>query len=118
MVGSRSKVVAGQPGCVTCRTSYFFPLSVVVLDWIVVGRAPANARWWFPLTWLVFPLAYLAFYLVYVGDGPPLYPFLRPGSERFLIVVFRFLVGVLGIGYLMYGIAKLRGALSRVSNTP
>lgn len=91
---------------------------VVVLDWIVVGRAPANARWWFPLTWLVFPLAYLVFYLVYVGDGPPLYPFLRPGSERFLIVVLGFLVGVLGIGYLMYGIAKLRGALSRVSNTP
>jgi hypothetical protein len=83
---------------------------VVVIDWIVVGRAPASARWWFPLTWLVFPLAYLAFYIVYVGDGPPLYPFLRPGSERFLIVVLGFLLGVLGIGYLMYGIAKLRGA--------
>jgi hypothetical protein len=91
---------------------------VVVLDWIVVGRAPAAGRWWFPLTWLVFPLGYLLFYIDYVGDGPPLYPFLRPGSERFLIVVLGFLLGVLGIGYLMYGIGKLRGALSRVSGHP
>ena len=68
------------------------------------------------MTWLAFPLAYLAFYLSYVGDGEPLYPFLRPGSERFLIVVLGFLLGVLGIGYLLFGIAKLRGSLSRVSN--
>jgi hypothetical protein len=91
------------------------PITVIV-DWIVVGRAPAAARWWFPLTWLAFPLAYLVFYLVYVGEGRPLYPFLRPGSERFLIVVLGFLLGVLGIGYLLFGIAKLRGSLSRVSN--
>jgi hypothetical protein len=91
---------------------------VVIVDWLLVGRASANARWWFPLTWLAFPVAYLIFYIVYVGDGPPLYPFLRPGSERFLVVVLGFLLGVLGIGYLMYGIAKLRGALSRVSTAP
>ena len=91
---------------------------VVLLDWIVVGRAPAAARWWFPLTWLVLPLAYLGFYIGYVGDGPPLYPFLRPDSAHFWIVVLGFLVGVLGIGYLMYGLAKLRGALSRVSGDP
>ena len=91
---------------------------VVIVDWLLVGRASANARWWFPVTWLAFPLAYLVFYILYVGDGPPLYPFLRPGSERFLIVVLGFLLGVLGIGYLMYGIAKLRAALSRVSTAP
>jgi cytochrome bd-type quinol oxidase subunit 2 len=84
---------------------------VVVLDWIVVGRAPSAARWWFPLTWLAFPLAYLAFYVSYVGDGTPLYPFLRPGHGNFQLVVFGFLVGVLGLGYLMYGIGKLKGAL-------
>ncbi|HEY4017202.1 MAG TPA: hypothetical protein VGM75_00860 [Pseudonocardiaceae bacterium] len=83
---------------------------VVIVDWIAVGRAPAAAHWWFPLTWLVLPLAYLVFYIDYVGDGRPLYPFLRPGSERFLVVVLGFLLGVLGIGYLMYGIGKLRGA--------
>ena len=92
---------------------------VVILDWIVVGRAPSAARWWFPLTWLAFPLAYLCFYIGYVGDGPPLYPFLRPGSERFLVVVLGFLLGVLGIGYLLYGIAKLRGAIvAAVRDTP
>ncbi len=90
----------------------------VILDWIVVGRAPAAAPWWFPLTWLAFPLAYLIFYIGYVGDGPPLYPFLRPGSERFPVVVLGFLLGVLGIGYLLYGIAKLRGALSCASTVP
>ena len=91
---------------------------VVIIDWMVVGRAPAAARWWFPLTWLALPLAYLAFYLDYVGNGRPLYPFLRPDSAHFWLVVLGFLLGVLGIGYLMYGIAKLRGALSRASDRP
>lgn len=84
---------------------------VVVLDWVAVGRGQFCARWWFPVTWLAFPLAYLIFYVGYVGAGTPLYPFLRPGDGNFLQVVFGFLVGVLGLGYLMYGIGKLKGAL-------
>jgi hypothetical protein len=85
---------------------------VVVLDWIVVGRSQSAARWWFPITWLAFPLGYLAFYISYVGNGTPLYPFLRPADGNFFVVVLGFLVGVLGLGYLMYGIAKLKGALT------
>jgi cytochrome bd-type quinol oxidase subunit 2 len=83
--------------------------ALVVLDWLVVGRDQRNARWWYPVSWLAFPLAYLLFYIAYVGNGPPIYPFLDPAASDFLGVVFEFLGGVLVFGFVVYGLGKLHG---------
>jgi cytochrome bd-type quinol oxidase subunit 2 len=83
--------------------------AVVLLDWLVVGRDQRNARWWYPISWLAFPLAYLLFYVAYVGNGPPIYPFLDPAASDFLGVVFEFLGGVLVFGFVVYGLGKLHG---------
>ncbi|MBC6456626.1 hypothetical protein [Actinomadura sp. HBU206391] len=85
---------------------------VVLIDWIAVGSDQRNVRWWFPITWLAMPLAYLVFYVAYVGDGLPLYPFLDPNDADFAGIVLAFLTGVLAFGYVLYGIGKLRAAVS------
>jgi cytochrome bd-type quinol oxidase subunit 2 len=81
--------------------------ALVALDWLLVGRDQRNARWWYPVSWLAFPLAYLLFYIAYVGNGPPIYPFLDPSASDFLGVVFEFLGGVLVFGFVVYGLGKL-----------
>jgi len=83
--------------------------ALVALDWLVVGRDQRNSRWWYPVSWLAFPLAYLLFYIAYVGNGPPIYPFLDPSASDFLGVVFEFLGGVLVFGFVVYGLGKLHG---------
>lgn len=75
---------------------------------MLVGSAPARARWWYPLTWLLPPLAYLGFYAAY---GEVLYDFLDPSRADFPTVVGSFLVALLAVGYVLYGVAKLRGLL-------
>lgn len=87
------------------------PLAVLI-DWLVVGRNQRVARWWFPFTWLAFPLAYLLFYIVYVGGGDPIYPFLDPSDGDFFGIVMVFLAAVLAFGFLVYGIGKLKGAIA------
>jgi hypothetical protein len=88
------------------------PLAVLA-DWLFVGRDQRAVRWWFPFTWLAFPLAYLLFYIGYVGGtGEPIYPFLDPGAGDFVGVVFAFLAAVLAFAFLIYGIGKLKGAIS------
>ena len=82
---------------------------LVFVDWAAVGSSQTSCRWWYPLSWLLPPLAYLGFY---VGYGHVLYPFLDPGRADFLPVVGGFLVGVLATGYLLYGLATLRGRLA------
>jgi cytochrome bd-type quinol oxidase subunit 2 len=87
------------------------PLAVLI-DWLVVGTAQRNARWWFPFTWLAFPVAYLLFYIAYVGGGDPIYPFLDPSAGDFVGIVFAFLAGVLAFGFVVLGIGKMRGSIS------
>ncbi|SDM22090.1 hypothetical protein [Allokutzneria albata] len=80
---------------------------VVLIDWIFVGRNQARTKWWYPLTWIAFPLAYLVYFLsaeVY----RKLYKFLNPTKSSFAATVISFLVAVIAVGYLLYGIAKLR----------
>lgn len=81
---------------------------VVLLDWLVVGRNQAACRWWHPLSWLAFPLAYLVFY---VANGEALYGFLNPDRSSFVGTVAVFLVAIAGLGYLLHGIGKVRGAI-------
>jgi hypothetical protein len=87
------------------------PLAVLA-DWLFVGRNQANTRWWFPFAWLLPPLAYLVFYIVYVGDGYPIYPFLNPHDGDFTGIVFAFLAGVLVFGFVVQGLGRLRNAMT------
>jgi outer membrane protein assembly factor BamB len=89
----------------------YTPLLVLV-DWIAVGRNQAAARWWHPLTWIAFPLAYLAFFLS-AGIYRSLYEFLDPREDGFALMVAGLLVGVIAIGYLLYGFGRLKGAFGR-----
>ncbi|RZS36791.1 hypothetical protein EV193_10625 [Herbihabitans rhizosphaerae] len=89
---------------------------VVLIDWIAVGRDQANARWWHPLTWIVFPSAYLVYFLI--GDFGLYGSFLDPDDEDFALVVLGFLGGVIAAGYLLYGIAKIKAAVSAQARPP
>nr|WP_063779326.1 hypothetical protein [Kibdelosporangium sp. MJ126-NF4]CEL18678.1 hypothetical protein [Kibdelosporangium sp. MJ126-NF4]CTQ98162.1 hypothetical protein [Kibdelosporangium sp. MJ126-NF4] len=81
------------------------PLAVLV-DWAAVGRNQANVRWWHPLTWVVFPLAYLLYFL---AASVSLYGgFLDPDDSGFAVTVLVFLLAVVGAGYLLYGVAKIK----------
>ncbi len=84
---------------------------IVLVDWLFVGRNQAAAKWWHPLTWIAFPLAYLGYFLsaeVYQY----LYPFLDPDGDEFGAMIGGLLVGVIVVGYLLYGTGKLKGAVS------
>ncbi|OZM82750.1 PQQ-binding-like beta-propeller repeat protein [Pseudonocardia sp. MH-G8] len=98
----------------------YTPLLVLV-DWLAVGRNQVAARWWHPLTWIAFPLAYLAFFLS-AGIYRSLYEFLDPREDGFALMIAGLLVGVIAIGYLLYGFGRLkdafgRGAEARPTNT-
>ncbi|GAB3444076.1 Pr6Pr family membrane protein [Actinophytocola sediminis] len=85
---------------------------LVLLDWLFVGRNQVAAKWWHPLTWLGFPLAYFVYFLgaeVYQY----LYPFLDPDNEEFPLVVGGLIVALIVVGYLLVGVAKLRGVVGR-----
>ncbi|MCP2255787.1 hypothetical protein LY13_004569 [Prauserella aidingensis] len=81
---------------------------LVLVDWCAVGRNQSEARWWHPLTWIAFPLAYLVFYL---AAGLDSYGFLDPGDDEFAGMIAMLLAGVIGVGYVLYGIGKLKGAV-------
>lgn len=84
---------------------------LVLVDYLVVGRNQAAARWWHPLTWLLPPLAYLAFYVAVDLDA---YAFLDPTGSAFVPTLAGLLVGVLVLGYLLVGY----GALRRLAGPP
>ncbi|MGH3662736.1 MAG: Pr6Pr family membrane protein, partial [Micromonosporaceae bacterium] len=83
---------------------------LVVLDWTFVGRNQGQCHWWHPFAWLVPPIAYLGFYLLY---GELLYAFLDPSQPWFAVTVVQFLVTLLAVGYLLWGIARLKDGISR-----
>lgn len=92
---------------------------LVAVDWLVVGRNQGATRWWHPVTWLGFPLAYLVFYLGYHATyGEALYHFLDPDSPSFVVMVPAFLISLLIVGYLVYGVAKLRRLIVSPTTTP
>jgi len=83
---------------------------IVLVDWLFVGRNQAAARWWHPLTWIAFPLAYLVYFLA-ADVYQYLYPFLDPDGDEFGAMIAGLLVGVVAVGYLLYGIGKAKGSL-------
>jgi hypothetical protein len=79
---------------------------LVLADGVVAGRT-RGVRWWYPLSWVVFPLAYLAYFLL--ADVQLYRGILDPtAGGDFTRTVGEFLVAVVVAGYLLYGIAKVR----------
>jgi hypothetical protein len=87
---------------------------VVLADWALVGRT-VGLRWWYPFSWLLFPLAYLIYFVL--ADVQLYRSFLDPTSSGFGLTVVEFLVALLVAGYVLYGIAKVRGG-ARPALTP
>jgi hypothetical protein len=88
---------------------------VVLADWIFAGRT-IGVRWWYPFSWLVFPLAYLIYFVL--ADVQLYRSFLDPSSAGFGLTVAEFLVALVVAGYVLYGIAKVRGGGGRPALTP
>jgi hypothetical protein len=78
---------------------------LVVADWVVVGRT-RGVRWWYPLSWLVFPTAYLVYFVL--ADVQLYRGVLDPRAGDFTFTVAEFLVALLVAGYALYGIARVR----------
>ncbi|WP_143261984.1 hypothetical protein, partial [Allokutzneria sp. NRRL B-24872] len=92
------------------------PLAVII-DWIFVGRNQARTKWWYPLTWVVFPLTYLTYFLT-SGVYKSLYRFLNPNKSSFMPTVISFLLAVIAAGFVLYGIAKLREVITGRAGPP
>ena len=89
---------------------------VVLADWVFAGRT-VGVRWWYPFSWLVFPLAYLIYFVL--ADVQLYRSFLDPTSASFGLTVVEFLLALVGVGYVLYGIAKVRaGDVARPALTP
>jgi hypothetical protein len=88
---------------------------LAVVDWLVIGRGHATAKWWQPFVWLAYPAAYLGLALVVLnraGRRAPYY-FLDPGSVGVAAVaanVGLLACGFLGLGYALLAVARLRSA--------
>ncbi|WP_232667114.1 outer membrane protein assembly factor BamB family protein [Pseudonocardia sp. TRM90224] len=115
VAGTFFGIMGGDPGYLPFE-HIVTPLLVLV-DWLAVGRNQAAARWWYPLTWIAFPLAYLVFFLS-AGVYRSLYEFLDPREGGFVVIVVGLLVGVIAIGYLLYGVGKLKSARGRGTQPP
>jgi hypothetical protein len=75
---------------------------VVLLDWLFVGRNQANAKWWYPLTWVTFPLAYFAYYL---AADLSFYHFLNSPNAG---MIAAFLVALIATGYVLLAAGRFR----------
>jgi len=111
VAGTYMSLMSGDLSSVHSLFEHLLTPLVVLVDWVFVGRNQARVRWWHPLSWVVFPLAYLVYFVV---DRPRLYRgFLNPDSGDFPGTVAAFLVAVLAAGYVLYGIAKTRAAMTQ-----
>lgn len=85
--------------------------ALVLIDWIVVGRNQAKAKFWHPITWVFFPLAYFVYFLA-TGLYDSLYSFLDPENAEFVVTMLGLFAGVLVAGYVLYAIGKIRGLVT------
>jgi len=77
---------------------------VVLADWLLVGRSRVVVRWWYPLSWVLFPLLYLIYFLL--ADVQLYRNFLNPETADFGATVGLFLVAVVAAGYLLCGVVR------------
>lgn len=91
---------------------------LALLDWVFVGGNSTRLQWWWPMAWLAGPLLYLP---LYVGAshrrGSPLYGFLDPDAGDFWPVAIGMLIGFAVVGYVVWGIGRLKRALMRLPAT-
>ena len=84
--------------------------SLVLADFVLVGRNQHRIRWWHPLSWLVAPAAYLGWYVV--GDLR-VYAALDPASPApFAGHLGLALVLLLGCGYGLWASGRRRAGLA------
>ncbi|MGH3761955.1 hypothetical protein [Actinophytocola sp.] len=98
-------VIDGDLDTTASRFEHLVTPLVALADWVVVGRV-RTVRWWFPLSWVVFPLAYLIYFVL--ADVQLYRSFLDPTDAGFGLTVGEFLLALVAAGYLLYGIAKVR----------
>ncbi|MGI8647941.1 MAG: hypothetical protein DLM55_02090 [Acidimicrobiales bacterium] len=89
---------------------------LVAIDWLIYGPKSTTPRWWYPLSWSVYPVLYLGFILLRAAviERPPgsnryVYPFLNleaVGAGQFALTVLNFIIGFVALGYLIMGIGK------------
>lgn len=93
--------------------------SLVIVDWLVVGRSQRHILWWQPLVWLIYPAVYVVVALLVLnraGRRAPYY-FLDPESVGMVAVVANIgllAVFVLGLGYGISAVGRPRRAGSPV----
>lgn len=89
---------------------------VVFADACFVGASAARMKWWFPFTWVSLPLAYLIYY---IADDLKMYGgMLRPDSDKFFVYVPVLLVVTIALGFVVFGLGKLRGLVATSAVTP
>jgi hypothetical protein len=103
--GTYLTVIDGDLDTTASLFEHLITPALALFDWVVVGRT-WSARWWYPLSWIVFPLAYLIYFVL--ADVQLYRSFLDPTAANFGVTVVEFLAALVGVGYLLYGIAKLR----------
>lgn len=86
--------------------------TLVLVDWLFVGRNQFRSRVWEPLTWIAFPLAYLFYHR---ANDLSLYPDIL-GEDNIATMVPILLVGCILVGYLLLGAALMRRAVTRSSS--
>lgn len=82
--------------------------TLVLIDWLFVGRNQFRTRWWEPPTWTVPLLAYLFYHR---ANDLSLYPDIL-GEDKIGTMVPIMLAGTIVMAYLLYGAALLRRAAS------
>lgn len=89
---------------------------LALTDWCFVGRSQTRTRWWEVLLWLVPPLVWIGWYTASDGFadafGYAIYDFLDPADNSYWGTVAGLLVGAVALGFVLFGIARLRGSLS------
>ncbi|HEY8524468.1 MAG TPA: hypothetical protein VIL48_05875 [Acidimicrobiales bacterium] len=88
--------------------------ALVTVDWLFVGRNQFRTRAWEPLTWIAFPLLYLAYHR---ANDLGLYEDIL-GEEAIGTAVPALLVATIALGYVLWGAALLRRALTRAASSP
>ncbi len=91
---------------------------LVFIDWCFVGRSQNRTRWWHPFLWIIIPGVWLIGYSLtggyrWVRGSSPLYGFADPRDGDYLLILVGLVFAAITGGFLLYGIGKIKGLLSR-----